>query len=128
MIATAKKKTVAKFPKAKISHAVQEILKGQPFKIQVANSNIGKMKIVRVVTPAWKSLRPAIRIGKVLDAVNTKLTAQEQKGNFVTLNRGATVDDLIRALNALGVTPRDTIAILEALKAAGALQAEVDIL
>jgi len=35
---------------------------------------------------------------------------------------------LIRALNALGVTPRDTIAILEALKAAGALQAELEII
>jgi flagellar P-ring protein precursor FlgI len=57
-----------------------------------------------------------------------KVNAQEQKSNFVTLGRGATVDDLIRALNALGVTPRDTIAILEALKTAGALQAELEIM
>jgi flagellar P-ring protein precursor FlgI len=57
-----------------------------------------------------------------------KLTAQEQKSNFVTLGKGATVEDLIRALNALGVTPRDTIAILEALKGAGALQAELEIM
>ena len=57
-----------------------------------------------------------------------KVTAQEQKSNFVTFNKGATVEDLIRALNGLGVTPRDTIAILEALKAAGALQAELEII
>ena len=57
-----------------------------------------------------------------------KVTAQEQRSNFVTLNKNATVEDLIRALNALGVTPRDTIAILEALKAAGALQAELEII
>jgi flagellar P-ring protein precursor FlgI len=38
------------------------------------------------------------------------------------------VDDLIRALNALGVTPRDTIAILEAIKKAGALQAELEVI
>ena len=57
-----------------------------------------------------------------------KVTAQEQKSSFVTLGRGATVDDLIRSLNALGVTPRDTIAILEAMKTAGALQAELEIL
>jgi flagellar P-ring protein FlgI len=57
-----------------------------------------------------------------------KVTAQEQRSNFVTLNKDATVEDLIRALNALGVTPRDTIAILEALKAAGALQAELEII
>jgi flagellar P-ring protein precursor FlgI len=38
------------------------------------------------------------------------------------------VADLISALNSLGVTPRDTVAILEALKAAGALQAELEII
>ena len=66
--------------------------------------------------------------GQTVIIPEQRLTAQEQKSNFVTLSRGATVDDLIRALNALGVTPRDTIAILEALKAAGALQAELEIL
>ena len=57
-----------------------------------------------------------------------KVTAQEQKSNFVTLSKNATVEDLIKVLNALGVTPRDTIAILEALKAAGSLQAELEII
>jgi flagellar P-ring protein precursor FlgI len=66
--------------------------------------------------------------GQTVVVPEQRLNAQEQKSNFVTLDRGATVDDLIRALNALGVTPRDTIAILEALKAAGSLQAELEIL
>jgi flagellar P-ring protein precursor FlgI len=66
--------------------------------------------------------------GQTVVTPEQKVTAQEQKSNFVTLGRGATVDDLIRALNALGVTPRDTIAILEALKSAGALQAELEII
>jgi flagellar P-ring protein precursor FlgI len=66
--------------------------------------------------------------GQTVVVPDQRLIAQEQKSNFVTLSRGATVDDLIRALNALGVTPRDTIAILEALKTAGALQAELEII
>ena len=66
--------------------------------------------------------------GQTTTVPEQKVTAQEQKSNFVTLGKGATVEDLIRALNALGVTPRDTIAILEALKAAGALQAELEII
>src|SRR6266850_2915220 len=66
--------------------------------------------------------------GQTVAVPEQKVTAQEQKSNFVTFNKGATVDDLIRALNGLGVTPRDTIAILEALKAAGALQAELEII
>jgi len=66
--------------------------------------------------------------GQTVVVPDQRVNAQEQKSNFVTLVRGATVEDLIRALNALGVTPRDTIAILEALKAAGALQAELEII
>src|SRR2546422_5513285 len=66
--------------------------------------------------------------GQTIVTPEQKVTAQEQRSNFVTLNKNATVEDLIRALNALGVTPRDTIAILEALKAAGALQAELEII
>ena len=66
--------------------------------------------------------------GQTVVVPDQKITAQEQKSNFVSFNKDATVQDLIGALNALGVTPRDTIAILEALKAAGALQAELEIL
>ena len=80
MNAPIKKKPAPKFPKAKISRALAGILKGKHFEIKVANSSIGKLKIVRVVTPAWKRLRPAERIGKVLDAVNLQLTQTEQKG------------------------------------------------
>jgi flagellar P-ring protein precursor FlgI len=66
--------------------------------------------------------------GQTVVVPDQKVTAEEQKSNFVTLGQGATVEDLIRALNGLGVTPRDTIAILEALKAANALQAELEII
>jgi flagellar P-ring protein precursor FlgI len=66
--------------------------------------------------------------GQTVVVPEQTVTAQEQKSNFVTLNEAATVEDLIQALNALGVTPRDTIAILEALKAAGSLQAELEII
>ena len=66
--------------------------------------------------------------GQTTVTPDQKVKAQEQKSNFVTLGKNATVEDLIRALNALGVTPRDTIAILEALKSAGALQAELEVI
>ena len=67
-------------------------------------------------------------LGQTTTVPQQSVTAHEQQSNFVTLKQGATVDDLIQALNSLGVTPRDTIAILEAIKAAGALQAELQIL
>ncbi|HZU27450.1 MAG TPA: flagellar basal body P-ring protein FlgI, partial [Bryobacteraceae bacterium] len=46
----------------------------------------------------------------------------------VSLKPGATVEDLVRGLVAIGSTPRDIIAVLQALRAAGALQAELEII
>lgn len=53
---------------------------------------------------------------------------KEQPARNVILQQGASVEELVRALNAIGSTPRDVIAILQNLKSAGALQAEVEIL
>lgn len=57
----------------------------------------------------------------------TELTVQEQKGSLVQIS-GVTLGEIIKALNALGVTPRDLISIIQALKASGALKAEVEII
>jgi len=54
--------------------------------------------------------------------------ATEQGARLMTLQPGTTLEDLVRALNELKVTPRDTIAILQALKQAGALHAELEII
>jgi flagellar P-ring protein precursor FlgI len=45
---------------------------------------------------------------------------------MVVLNRGATLNELVAGLNALGVGPRDLITILQTIKAAGALQADIE--
>jgi flagellar P-ring protein precursor FlgI len=57
-----------------------------------------------------------------------KVGATEEKAHNVILKEGATVEDLVRALNAIGSTPRDIIAILQSLRAAGALEAEVEVI
>jgi len=57
----------------------------------------------------------------------TQATVQEQKSSLLQVS-GATLGEVVRALNALGVTPRDLVSILQALKAAGALRAQVEII
>jgi flagellar P-ring protein precursor FlgI len=57
----------------------------------------------------------------------TTVSVKEQKGSLVEVS-GVTLGQIVRALNALGVTPRDLISILQALKAAGALNAELEII
>ncbi len=53
---------------------------------------------------------------------------KEDKAKHVNLQKGATVEDLVKALLAIGSTPRDIIAILQNLQAAGALAAELEVI
>lgn len=53
---------------------------------------------------------------------------KEERARNVTLKDGATVDELVRGLQAIGSTARDIIAILQGLQAAGALQAEIEVI
>ena len=59
---------------------------------------------------------------------NSQITATEQGGVLRTVNEGATLAAVVDALNALGATPRDLIDILQAIKAAGALHATIEVL
>ena len=56
------------------------------------------------------------------------ISVQEDKGRSVMLREGASVEEVVRALNTIGAGPRDVIAILQAIKAQGALQAELEII
>ena len=68
-----------KFPTAKIKSAVAAIIpKEKGFTLKIADSEIGKKKIVRVITPAWKTLRGWERISKVLKAVEGHLSEKEE--------------------------------------------------
>jgi flagellar P-ring protein FlgI len=58
----------------------------------------------------------------------TGIRATEQKARNILLPQGATVEELVRSLAAIGVTPRDVIAILQNLRSAGALQAELEVI
>ena len=51
-----------------------------------------------------------------------------QDGGQLTMMQGARLEDVVKALNALGATPQDLLAILQAMKAAGALKAELEVI
>ena len=58
----------------------------------------------------------------------TKLAVDEgPKGSLATIGGGASLQSLVTGLNKLGVSPRDLITILQAVKSAGALQAEIEV-
>jgi flagellar P-ring protein FlgI len=58
----------------------------------------------------------------------TGIGIKEEKSRNLVLKQGATVEELVRALTSIGSTPRDVIAILQNLRSAGALEAELEII
>ena len=66
--------------------------------------------------------------GETVVVPQTSVRAQESAARRVDLSQGATVEDLVRGLQAIGATARDIVAILQAIKAAGALQAELEVI
>ncbi len=66
--------------------------------------------------------------GQTVVTKDTQLSVQEEKKQLLLVPQGVTIQDVVQALNAIGVTPRDLITILQAIKAAGALQAELRII
>jgi flagellar P-ring protein precursor FlgI len=63
--------------------------------------------------------------GQTVVTNDTNVEVIEEQGEFTVFNDAPTIDRLTSGLNALGVTSRDMMAILQSLKAAGALQAEL---
>lgn len=58
----------------------------------------------------------------------TRIEVTEEDAEFMVIKSGATVEELVAALNAIGAGPRDVISVLQAIKAAGALYAELEVL
>lgn len=71
---------------------------------------------------------PMSRGGDTTVVPNEEVEVSEKEAQLVTLEEGTTLDAVVRALNALGASPRDVIAIMQALKAAGALRADLVVL
>jgi flagellar P-ring protein precursor FlgI len=83
---------------------------------------------VRIQTQMNVSQPNPLSQGQTTVTPDTQIDVQEGDAKLVRLEPGTTLADVVSALNALGATPRDIIAILQALRAAGALHAEIVVL
>jgi flagellar P-ring protein precursor FlgI len=90
----------------------------------VAHGNLS----VRIATELLTSQPAPFSQGQTTVVPRTEVDVEERDAQLVELNLGTTLGDIVKALNTLGASPRDIIAIMQALKAAGALQAEIVIL
>jgi flagellar P-ring protein precursor FlgI len=66
--------------------------------------------------------------GETLRVRNEDVEATEERAALTVVDGGVTIEELVQGLNAIGVTPRDLISILQAIKAAGALSADLELM
>jgi flagellar P-ring protein precursor FlgI len=66
--------------------------------------------------------------GRTVATPDTQIKVEEDKGRWVVIPEGITIRELVSAMNATGVPTRDIITILQTIKAAGALYAELDVI
>lgn len=71
---------------------------------------------------------PPFTLGETITTKNTDVAVAEDKANTIVLPATANINNIVGALNAVGATPRDIISILQAIKAAGALHADLEII
>jgi flagellar P-ring protein precursor FlgI len=70
----------------------------------------------------------ALAGGDTTTVSNTDIKIESSGGNMLHLKHGVALGDVVKALNSIGATPQDMLAILQAMKAAGALRAELEII
>ena len=83
---------------------------------------------VEIQTAFQVSQPPALSNGQTQVVPQTNVGVKEEKARNLVLKQGATVEELVRALISIGSTPRDIIAILQSLRSAGALEAELEVI
>jgi flagellar P-ring protein precursor FlgI len=87
----------------------------------------GSLSVTISSTPSVSQPAPFSQ-GQTTVTEKADITITQQGGALMMLPAGARLADVVRALNALGATPQDLLAILQAMRSAGALQAEIEVI
>jgi len=105
------------------------IVMGNSVRISTVAVAHGNLTLTIKETPKVSQPAPFSERGRTVVVPRTSISVDEEKGGgLVVLKEGVSLGDVVKALNAIGVTPRDLIGIMQAIKAAGALQGELSII
>jgi flagellar P-ring protein precursor FlgI len=92
--------------------------------VAIAQGNL----TISVTEDAFVSQPAPLSRGETVVVPQSGVNVEEEAGGLVVVPGGVPLRQLVNGLNALGVSPRDMISILQALKAAGAIQAEIEVM
>jgi len=104
------------------------VVMGQNVRISTVAVAHGNLNIEIRETPQVSQPQPFSERGETVVVPRSEIYINEEQNKLLLLNEGVTIGEVVRALNAIGVSPRDLIAVLQAIQAAGALQAEIKII
>ena len=105
------------------------IVMGENVRISTVAIAQGNLTIRITETPQVSQPAPLSNTGTTQTVPRTNVQVQEDGDRkLAVLPSGVTLQELVNGLNALGIGPRDMITILQAIKAAGALQADIEVL
>lgn len=84
--------------------------------------------IINTIPVISQPSAPFSNSGQTVVAARSQIEINKEPGKVLQVNRGASLADVIKGLNAIGATPQDLLSILQAMKAAGSLRAELEII
>lgn len=87
----------------------------------------GSLSVTINTTPLISQPGPFSQ-GQTVQAEQSDITIRQEAGSLIALPAGTRLADVVKALNSLGATPQDLLAILQAMKSAGALNAELEVI
>jgi len=115
--------------KVVIDEVAGVIVMGDAVRVSTVAIQQGNLTITVREQPAVSQPGAFARVGETAVIPQSDVSVEEEKGKkFLTVQSGTSLSTLVAGLNALGVTPRDMISILQTIKAAGALQAEIEVM
>lgn len=88
----------------------------------------GNLSVIINTQPIVSQPGPFSQRGETVVVPQSQIEVRSEEGNLMLLPNSASLADVVKALNAIGATPQDLLAILQALKAAGSLRAELEII
>ncbi len=120
---------VAQYPRAKVivNERTGTVVIGGTVVLQPVSILHGGL-VVNVVTEFAVSQPNAFGGGTTQVVPETTVTAKDKPVSHIELKQGSTVDDLVRSLQTIGASSHDVISILQAMKSAGALEAEIEVI
>jgi flagellar P-ring protein precursor FlgI len=114
--------------KVVIDEVAGVVVMGQDVRISTVAIAQGNLTITVQETPQVSQPAPFSQ-GQTTVTPQSQVSVDEEQGKkLIMLNAGASLASLVQGLNALGVNPRDMISILQTIKAAGALQADIQVM